>query len=155
MASAIFLNPILVGIFAGLGAAVGELTGYVIGMGGSKFIEEKPEFVAMRKIYEKYGLWSIFIFAAIPFPFDIIGIICGVLKVRPLLFFILTAGGKVTSRLMLAAAGKQGADIFFGIFEGNIDFYGILIILIIASIFIGALVYWRICIRNERNVCLN
>jgi hypothetical protein len=51
----------------------------------------------------------------------------------------------------LATAGRQGADIFFGIFEGQIDFYGILIIIIITSIFLGALIYWRICVSHEKN----
>ncbi|MCZ2844942.1 MAG: VTT domain-containing protein, partial [Candidatus Bathyarchaeota archaeon] len=154
MASGIFLNPIFVGIFAGLGAAVGELTGYLVGYGGSRLIEEKHEFAAMRKIYARYGLWSIFIFAAIPFPFDVIGIVCGILKVRPLLFFVLTAAGKITSRLLLATAGRQGADIFFGIFEGQIDFLGILIIIIITSIFLGALIFWRISVGQEKNNAL-
>jgi len=35
------LNPWLVGIFAGFGAAIGELIGYVVGRGGKKIIEKK------------------------------------------------------------------------------------------------------------------
>ncbi len=150
MASAIFLNPIAVGILAGLGAAVGELTGYLVGLGGKKLIEEKIEFISIRKIYSKYGLWTIFMFAAIPFPFDIIGIVCGMLEVPPIVFFSLTACGKIASRLMLAAAGAQGANLVFGIFEGRIDFFGILIILIIVSVFLSSLIYWRMWLRKER-----
>ena len=151
MASAIFLNPIAVGIFGGLGAAVGELTGYLVGLGGRKLIEEKIEFVSIRKIYAKYGLWTIFVFAAIPFPFDIIGIVCGILRLPPMIFFTLTACGKIVSRLMLAAAGKRGVNLLFGIFEGRIDFYGILFILIIVSIFLGSIIYWRVWLDKERN----
>ena len=151
MASAIFLNPIAVGILAGLGAAVGELTGYLVGLGGKKLIEEKIEFVSIRKIYSKYGLWTIFMFAAVPFPFDIIGIVCGMLEVPPMVFFSLTAGGKIASRLMLAAAGARGANLVFGIFEGRIDFYGILFILIIVSVFLSSLIYWRVWLKKERS----
>ena len=151
MASAIFLNPIAVGIFAGLGAAVGELTGYLLGFGGRKLIKDKIEFVSIRKLYAKYGLWTIFMFAAIPFPFDVIGIVCGMLKVPPKIFFALTAGGKITSRLLLAVAGKQVANLLFGIFEGRVDFFGVLLIIIIVSVFLGSLIYWRIWLNKEKN----
>jgi len=33
-------DPILVGLIAGLGATIGEMTGYLLGYGGGKFIEE-------------------------------------------------------------------------------------------------------------------
>lgn len=151
MASAMFLNPIAVGILAGLGAAVGELTGYLVGLGGKKLIEEKIEFVSIRKIYSKYGLWTIFMFAAVPFPFDIIGIVCGMLEVPPMVFFSLTACGKIASRLMLAVAGAQGANLVFGIFEGRIDFFGILFILIIVSVFLSSLIYWSVWLKKERS----
>ena len=150
LASGIFLNPIIVGIYAGLGAAVGELTGYIIGIGGRKLIQDKTEFISMRKVYAKYGLWTVFIFSAIPFPFDIIGILCGVLKVRPLVFFSLTACGKITSRVLLATAGTQVANIFFSILEGKFDFYAVLLIIIIASIFLFSILYWRFFVSRER-----
>ncbi len=33
-------DPLLVGLIAGLGSTIGEMTGYLLGYGGSKFIEE-------------------------------------------------------------------------------------------------------------------
>ena len=74
------LNPWLVGISAGIGAALGELTGYAIGKGGE---------VALKKKYKKWILrgekWFrnhmafpfIVIFAATPLPDDVLGILCG------------------------------------------------------------------------------
>ena len=35
------LNPLLVGVVAGAGAAIGEMTGYVIGIGGKHVIQKK------------------------------------------------------------------------------------------------------------------
>lgn len=151
MASGLFLNPIMVGIYAGLGAAVGELTGYLIGFGGGVLIEDKLEFKSMRRVYAKYGLWTIYIFSAIPFPFDIIGIICGVLRVRPLVFFVLTALGKITSRVMLAAVGTQVANIFIGILEGRFDLLAIILILIISAIFTFSISYWKIIVNRDKN----
>lgn len=151
MASGLFLNPIMVGIYAGLGAAVGELTGYLVGFGGGVLIEDKVEFKSMRRVYAKYGLWTIYIFSAIPFPFDIIGIICGVLRVRPLAFFVLTALGKITSRVMLAAVGTQVANIFIGILEGRFDLLAIILILIISAIFTFSISYWKIIVNRDKN----
>jgi len=151
MASGLFLNPIMVGIYAGLGAAVGELTGYLVGFGGGVLIEDKVEFKSMRRVYAKYGLWTIYIFSAIPFPFDIIGIICGVLRVRPLVFFVLTALGKITSRVMLAAVGTQVANIFIGILEGRFDLLAIILILIISAIFTFSISYWKIIVNRDKN----
>jgi uncharacterized membrane protein YdjX (TVP38/TMEM64 family) len=150
MASGLFLNPIMVGIYAGLGAAVGELTGYLVGFGGGVLIEDKVEFKSMRRVYAKYGLWTIYIFSAIPFPFDIIGIICGVLRVRPLAFFVLTALGKITSRVMLAAVGTQVANIFIGILEGRFDLLAIILILIISAIFTFSISYWKIIVNRDK-----
>ena len=151
MASGLFLNPIIVGIYAGLGAAVGELTGYLIGFGGGVLIKDKIEFKSMRRVYAKYGLWTVYIFSAIPFPFDVIGIICGVLRVRPLVFFVLTALGKITSRVMLAVIGTQVANIFIGILEGGFDLPAIILILIISAIFTFSISYWKIIVTRDKN----
>src|SRR4030067_1315214 len=44
-ASGLGLNPLLVGISAGIGAAIGELTGYFVGAGGRFVIDDtKPRF---------------------------------------------------------------------------------------------------------------
>jgi len=152
MASGLFLNPIIVGIYAGLGAAVGELTGYLIGFGGGVLIEDKVKFKPMRRVYAKYGLWTIYIFSAIPFPFDVIGITCGILRVRPLVFFVLTALGKITSRVMLAAVGTQVANIFIGILEGRFDLLAIILIFIISAIFTFSISYWKIIVSRGKNV---
>ena len=42
-------DPIAVGLIAGLGATIGEMTGYLLGYGGSRFIEE-----GQRNAFSKY-----------------------------------------------------------------------------------------------------
>jgi len=42
-------DPIAVGLIAGLGATIGEMTGYLLGYGGSRFIEEEQ-----RNAFSKY-----------------------------------------------------------------------------------------------------
>ena len=42
-------DPVAVGLIAGLGATIGEMTGYLLGYGGSRFIEE-----GQRNAFSKY-----------------------------------------------------------------------------------------------------
>lgn len=42
-------DPIMVGLIAGMGATIGEMTGYLLGYGGSRFIEE-----GQRNAFSKY-----------------------------------------------------------------------------------------------------
>ncbi len=84
----LFLNPILIGICGGLGAAIGESTGYMVGKGISD-LKHNQLFNVSKKLIERYGLYAVAVFAAIPNPFfDIVGIASGILKIPPKQFFI-------------------------------------------------------------------
>jgi len=100
------LNPFVIGIVAGLGSAVGELTGYLIGMGGEKVIEEKkkePRIIKyFTRLFKKFGFPIIFITALIPFPFDVVGIIAGMSGYEIKKFFVATAIGKIIKSLLIA-----------------------------------------------------
>jgi len=71
------VNPILVGLAAGVGASVGEVSAWLIGRGGREFIKsEKTE--RMRKYIEKgWAPILIFIFAATPLPDDALLVVIG------------------------------------------------------------------------------
>lgn len=105
------LNPILVGIFAGIGSALGELTGYGIGFAGNKTIAKYKKkhlnlFLLAEEWFQKHrGFWIIFIFAATPLPDDIIGIVCGIMKYPVRKFIIASILGKITLSLILALSG--------------------------------------------------
>jgi len=111
LAAGIGLNPFLVGISAGLGSAVGELTGYFIGVGGEKIIEKErkkePKFIKkFVQLFKRFGFPIIVITAAIPFPFDAIGIVCGMLNYNIKKFLIATSIGKIIKCLLIAYAGS-------------------------------------------------
>lgn len=112
LAATIGLNPLLVGISAGLGSAVGELTGYFIGVGGEKIIEQRrkePKIVKrFVRLFKKHGFPIIVVAAAIPFPFDVIGIVCGMSSYDIKKFLIATAIGKIIKCLAIAYAGFLG-----------------------------------------------
>ncbi|TFG19651.1 MAG: hypothetical protein EU530_05505 [Promethearchaeota archaeon] len=71
------VNPIFVGIAAGFGAGIGEVSAWLIGRGGQEFIKsEKTE--RMKKYIEKgWAPVLIFIFAATPLPDDAFLVVVG------------------------------------------------------------------------------
>lgn len=105
------LNPILLGIVGGLGAAVGELVGYVIGYGSKELLlkKYKKRLDKLEETFKKYGAsLIIFVFAATPLPFDLIGIFCGAVKYPVKKFFIPLLIGKIVKYLFIAIAGFYG-----------------------------------------------
>ena len=99
-------NPLLVGLFAGIGGTLGELTGYLAGYGGSGIITHTKAYNQTKKQIDKYGLWAIFFFALIPNPlFDLAGIVAGAVNI-PWWKFLLAAGaGKVIKAIIVAYMG--------------------------------------------------
>lgn len=109
-ASGLGLNPLLVGIVAGVGSALGEFTGYFIGVGGRYIIREheKKTPKAVRfftKFFKKYGFVTIVITSFLPFPFDFIGILSGMSRYKIKKFFLATALGKCIKTILIAYAG--------------------------------------------------
>jgi membrane protein YqaA with SNARE-associated domain len=101
------LNPFLVGVCAGAGDAVGELTGYLAGYSGRAVIEDTERYQKLLAWTKKYGLWVIFVLSVIPNPlFDLAGIAAGALKI-PLLHFVLVCWIGKTIKTTLFALGGQ------------------------------------------------
>lgn len=141
MAAGTVLNPFIVGICAGSGAAIGELTGYLLGLGGRKIIGIGGKLESVRRLYKRYGLWTIYLFAATPSPFDIVGIFCGLLKIDVRVFFVMTLAGKITSRIMIAVTGKETLKIAMELFHG-LDPLSLTFVLLMVCFMLGSLVYW-------------
>ncbi len=71
-------NPWLVGIVAGLGQALGELSGYLLGYSGQTLIADRPIYTRIQGWMRRWGVWVIFALAIIPNPvFDVGGMIAG------------------------------------------------------------------------------
>jgi len=100
------LNPLLLGLVAGPGAALGEMTGYFAGYGGSALIDNTKAYDTVRRWMKKYGLAVITIMAAIPNPFfDIAGIVAGSLRLKWWRFFLAALIGKTLQAIFIAYAG--------------------------------------------------
>lgn len=101
------LNPLLVGILAGLGSATGELIGYLVGFGGTVVIEKyerkTPRIVKkLMGFFKNIGFLLILIAAALPVPFDFIGILSGMSKYDIRKFYIATIIGRIIRSLLIA-----------------------------------------------------
>jgi len=75
-------DPILVGLIAGLGATIGEMTGYLLGYGGSRFIEEGQRDAFSKYIEEhpKATPFLIWFLAISPLPDDFVILPLGAAK---------------------------------------------------------------------------
>jgi membrane protein YqaA with SNARE-associated domain len=101
------LNPVLVGIIAGLGSALGELTGYLAGVGGRIAVEDRELYDRIERWMRKRGMLVIFVLGLIPNPaFDVGGMIAGGLKM-PLWKFVLAAWAGKGLRLVIFALSGQ------------------------------------------------
>ena len=99
-------NPFLVGLAAGAGGTIGELSGYLAGFSGQAVVERMDIYSRIKPWVDKYGGWAILVLSAIPNPFfDIAGIAAGIAKM-PLQTFLLFAGiGQLIKMTAFALAG--------------------------------------------------
>ncbi len=102
-----------VGLVAGLAEAIGELTGYAAGYGGSIIVQKRPEYRRIHGWMERHGTTTMFLMSVVPNPlFDIAGIAAGVVQMPVGRFFLAVLGGKVIKDIYLAGIGGLGAAVF-------------------------------------------
>jgi uncharacterized membrane protein YdjX (TVP38/TMEM64 family) len=100
------LNPLLLGLFAGSGAALGELTGYAAGYGGSAVIDNYKLYHSIKKWMNRYGAIVITLMASIPNPiFDLVGVVAGSMRMKWWRFLIAVWIGKIIQSIIIAYAG--------------------------------------------------
>lgn len=99
-------NPLWVGLAAGTGGALGELSGYLAGFSGQAVVEKSDIYNRFQPYVEKYGGWAILILSAVPNPFfDIAGIAAGISKMPLRTFLIFTWAGQIIKMTLFAVAG--------------------------------------------------
>jgi membrane protein YqaA with SNARE-associated domain len=99
-------NPLLVALVAGVGAALGELTGYLAGFGSQPVVERVNIYKRMVEWVKKYGALSVLALSALPNPFfDLTGAAAGALRMPVLKFFFWTWIGETIKMLIFAYTG--------------------------------------------------
>jgi uncharacterized membrane protein YdjX (TVP38/TMEM64 family) len=102
-------NPIGVALAAGLGAAIGEMTGYMAGFAGRGVVENNPRYdrlLGWMRHHQNLAYLLIIVMAFIPNPlFDLAGMASGTLRLPVWKFFLACAIGKILKMGMFAYAG--------------------------------------------------
>ena len=139
-------DPLLIAVVAGAGAAIGELSGYLIGLGGRKVIGEKykKKMDILMKLFKRFGPAVIFVFALTPLPDDLLFIPLGVMRYKILHAFIPALLGKFVSNLIIAYAGRFTLQIIgdiFGAEGGGMSFLIGIIIAVVLLIVVFVLMF--------------
>lgn len=102
-------NPFLTALFAGMGAAVGELTGYLLGFSGQGLVEHAGWYRQIRNwmmTHPKLIDLGILALAAIPNPFfDAAGVAAGTMKIPIWRFLLFCSIGSIIKMLIFAIGG--------------------------------------------------
>jgi membrane protein YqaA with SNARE-associated domain len=139
-------NPALVAISAGLGSAVGEFSGYVLGYYGQKAIslERRRKMSFMLKFFNRYGPIVLFLFALTPLPDDLIFIPLGMLRYDFLRIFIPVLIGKILMNFILFYSGKFSIGIIRDLFgENNFIWMPITMLLLIGILIVLLKIDWE------------
>jgi membrane protein DedA with SNARE-associated domain len=111
-------SPILVGLAGGIGAAIGELTGYAAGYSGRGIIQRQKLYTRLEGWVGRWGMLTIFIMSVVPFVFDLAGIAAGALRFPIWKFFLATWAGRTILYIGIAWAGALGWDALIDFFGG-------------------------------------
>lgn len=100
------LHSPLLAIISSNAAAVGELTAYMAGLGGSTVVENQQWYDKVKGWIAKFGGVTIMILAAVPNPlFDTAGLVAGAARMNMLQFFLWCWLGKLINRTILVFGG--------------------------------------------------
>lgn len=116
LAAAAVWDPLLIGVAAGTGDAIGEMTAYWAGYAGEKIIvdEHLPAYRRAVAWMDRYGPWAVFGVALVPVVlFDLVGLTAGALKVRWWKFLVAAWCGKVPRAIVICYLGHQLPALLF------------------------------------------
>ena len=100
--------PAVVGLAGGIGAAIGEITGYMAGYSGRGIARRSQMYSRVEGWVRRWGAIAIFIFSIVPFAFDLVGIAAGILRFPFWKFFLLCWLGRTILYIGAALAGAWG-----------------------------------------------
>lgn len=112
------IGPIIVGLAGGVGAGIGEISGYMLGYSGRGVVRNNKMYLRLVGWMRRWGALAIFVLASVPFFFDLAGMAAGVLRL-PLWKFILACWAGRTLNyvifvLLVAVWGWEALLRYFG-----------------------------------------
>ena len=121
IAGATVWNPLLVAAAAAVGATVGEVAGYLAGVGSHRVVERlvggRAWYDRVKRWIAKRGMITLFVFAAIPNPFfDVAGFAAGSVQYPVSRFFLACLLGNTVKFVTVAHLAAWGAGALQGWF---------------------------------------
>lgn len=116
-----YFDPWLLGIFGGVGATIGEMTGYLLGRFGSNYIENEQTsgFLKFIQKYPRTTPIMIWFLAITPLPDDVLVIPLGIAKYPWRKVLIPQLIGKTMFLIAIAWAGRLGLSWLASIIIGD------------------------------------
>ncbi len=135
------LDPLILGIAAGVGGAIGKLTSYGLGRAGRRLLgeEKRRRMAALGKLIRRYGMLAVFLFALTPLPDDVIYVPIGLANFSIARFMIANTLGKIVLSWIVAYSGKiyfDYARLFLGEEGSPIAVAAALIAMIVITVFL-------------------
>lgn len=95
------MNIWLLAFVTAIGMGINDSLSWLVGRGGSDAVYKVKWADKAEKFLDRHGWKSLFIISAIPFPYDVIGLLSGYLGMDYLKFFIPTVLGKFMRTLLI------------------------------------------------------
>ena len=102
------VGPIIVGLAGGVGAAIGEVTGYLAGYSGRGIVEKSKIYNLLVGWVKRWGALAIFVFSVVPLVFDLVGIAAGILRVPFWKFMLACWLGRTLLYVIIVLAAAWG-----------------------------------------------
>jgi membrane protein YqaA with SNARE-associated domain len=105
-------SPLIVGLVGGIGAGIGEMTGYLAGISGRGLVVTKSKmYNRVERWVKRWGWIAIFVLSMFPFLFDIAGIIAGAMRMPVWKFFLATWLGRTVTYVTVAYLASLGIKV--------------------------------------------
>ncbi len=151
-------DPWVIGAVAGIGAMLGEMTGYFIGYGGGKLIDKNQTGSFKRYIdsHPRATPFVVWLLAATPIPDDILIVPLGAARYSWWKVALSQLVGKTMFLMGIAWSGRFGLD-FIGSILGNTNPLSIVsriieitsVLLVIVAIYMLVSIDWNSMVNNE------
>ena len=113
VAVAVDLNPFVVAVVAASAESIGELTGYLAGMGGKAIFDRNRFYLRFKNLFSRYAALTLLAGSAIPNPlFDVMGVAAGSILYPVRKFLLLVCIGKTLKFTWVGLSCYYGATWF-------------------------------------------
>jgi membrane protein YqaA with SNARE-associated domain len=147
-------EPVWIALAAGIGAAIGEFSGYLLGMGGRRVISQKykKKMDFLARVFKRYGPITIFVFALTPLPDDLLFIPLGVMRYSVLRTFVSAFVGKFCMNLIVAYSGRFSIGAIKGFFGVESDWMVALIGMVLAVVLLLVVLFVMFKVDWEKHL---